>query len=140
VLDSDLRLNLSEVVEHRDVDGVNFSSGPSHLREVLLGLINSRALHHSGSDKFLPGVLTEVRADRVQGDEHLLHVHHEDVGVGLLGLTNQVGLLDRHELIETVLDNISVVEATVARVTKVKALVDFAQEDFIPVIEFGGVS
>jgi hypothetical protein len=69
-----------------------------------------------------------------------LHVHHEDVSVGFLGLTDQVGFLDGHEFVETVLDDISVVEATIASVTKVKALVNFTQEYFIPVIEFGGVS
>jgi hypothetical protein len=65
VLDSDFRFNLPEVMEHRDVDRVNFSSGPSHLSKVNLRLSDSTAFHHSGSHIFLPCVLAEVRADRV---------------------------------------------------------------------------
>jgi len=137
---SNFGLNVGEVSEHRKVKRLNFSSGPSHLHEVELGLSDTSALQHGGSHEYLPGVLAEVRADRVESNEHLLHVHHEDVGVRLVVFTDQVGLLNGHEFVETVLNNVSVVEALVAFVAKVKTLVNFTQEDFVPVVKLSGVS
>jgi len=85
---SNLRLDLSKVVEHSDIDLVNFSRRPSHFDEVGLRLRDSSALEHGRSHNSLPGVLAEVGADRVESNEYLLHVHHEDVGVGFLVLSD----------------------------------------------------
>lgn len=61
-----------------------------------------------------------------------MHVHEENESVRLLVFTNHVGFLEGHHFVETVFNNVSVVETRVTLITKFNVFVHFVDEKFIP--------